>query len=80
MNIHKNARLTPRGREGLLPLVGMDERVELQEVDVVGAQPLERSPDLRLSALEIPLVGLVARKKAARCRSIHRPIRSSASP
>jgi hypothetical protein len=31
----------PAGRERLLPLIRMGERVELQKVDVVGAKPLE---------------------------------------
>ena len=48
----------PAGRERLLPVIRMDERMELQKIDAIGAQPLERTPDLRLRALETPLVGL----------------------
>jgi hypothetical protein len=34
------------GSHRLLPVVGMSERVELDEVDVVDAQPLERAVDV----------------------------------
>ena len=32
--------------------------MELQKINAIGAQPLQRAPDLRLRALETPLVGL----------------------
>jgi hypothetical protein len=41
----------------------MGERVKLQKVEVVGAKPLERPPDLRLGAFETPLVGLSCEKE-----------------
>ena len=45
-------------RQRLLPLVRMAQRVELQEVDPIGAQALERALDLGLGGRVVALAGL----------------------
>ena len=52
------------GRERLLPFVGVAQRVQLQKVDPVGAQPLERAGDLVLRA------GVVAKARLGREKEV----------
>ena len=57
-----------------LPLVGLDQVVELDQVDVVDLEALQRALELRAgrrSPWRSPV--LVARKKRSRCSAIHGP-------
>ena len=52
------------GREGDLPLVGLDEVVQLDEVDVVDLQSLERALELGAGGVAAPLAGLRGQEEA----------------
>ena len=46
MNVHKNAPLTPRGREPLVELVKSGLSVELTQFDTIRVQPVYNSHTL----------------------------------
>ena len=66
--------------QGELPLDDVDQVVQLQQVDVVDAQPVERAMELLLRALVVTRVRLGRDEEGARCRLSHGAIRSSESP
>jgi hypothetical protein len=57
-------------RQRPIPLVGVDQRMELQQVDPVGAHPLERVVDVASGALAVALAGL-ARKEEVIAMAVH---------
>ena len=60
-----------------LPLDDVDQVVQLQEIDVIDAQPIERAMELFLRTLVVACVGLVATKKVPGCRLSQGAIRNS---
>ena len=66
--------------EGCLPLRLLDEVVQLNQVNVIGAKPFERSEISAYASSRFRSPVLVAKKKSDRWVSIHGPILSSASP
>ena len=61
-------------------LLQVADRVQLDQVDVVGLQPLQAAVDLGPGGVAVPRPVLVARKIRSRIPGIHGPSRSSASP
>ena len=74
------ASSAPPGRQGLLPLVGVGEGMELDQVETVGAQSLERAVDLVPGTRMVPLAGLGGEEEVVAMPRIQGPILSSASP
>ena len=70
------------GAVGHLPLVGLDEVVQLDQVDGVDLQALERALQLAPGpGRRVALAGLGGEEeRRSRCSAIHGPRRSSESP
>ena len=68
------------GAERRLPLGFVDEVVELEQVDVIGLQPLERVLEAGLRLLVRALAGLGGEEEALAVRGIHPPTRRSERP
>ncbi len=65
---------------GDLPLVGFDEVVELDQVDMVDAHPLERPLEFGPRPVSLRSPVLVARNTSPRCSASHGFSRSSEAP
>ena len=61
-------------------LVQVADGVQLEQVDVVGLQPLEAAVDLRPGGLRVADAGLGGQEDPVADPGIHGPSRSSASP
>ena len=68
------------GSEGCLPLRLVDEVMQLNQVNVIGAEPFERPRISAYASSRFRSPVLVAKKKSDRYVSIQGPILSSASP
>jgi hypothetical protein len=66
--------------QGELPLDDVDQVVQLQEVDVVDAQPIERELELLLRSRVVPLTRLGGDEERFRMLLSQEAIRSSESP
>ena len=56
------------GAEGHFPLVGLDQVVQLDQVDVVDAQPLQRPLEARPGRVATPIAGLGGEEELAGVR------------